>query len=258
MPTRKYLLLKNGFTIIEFLIAMSLGTLLLSVLIFIYIDSEKKFDTQIKMGQVEEHARFTIEVLKEAIQKAGYIGCAQLTDDFPFITHDYFSLKKDKPVVIKDNAITLWKAKLKHANLTVPLQTKTELRVSLRPFFVMDEVLLLSDCKHAELLKVRSIAKTATTQIITTEKPLIYDYDVDAELSALEIMTFFIEETDRLSSNKKPIWALYLKNINNHVEELVEEIQALQFQFDEDKKGLWLKLYLSQAQKPWTRYIALN
>ena len=69
-----------GLTIIEMMIAMLIGTLLISGLIQILAANRATFRTQESMARVLESARFTLDILTGDIRQAGYIGCDPLPD----------------------------------------------------------------------------------------------------------------------------------------------------------------------------------
>jgi type IV pilus assembly protein PilW len=65
----------GGFTILELLIAMTLGLLLMTAVISVFVGSLRTYRTADAMSRIQESARITMEVLRQDIRQAGFFGC---------------------------------------------------------------------------------------------------------------------------------------------------------------------------------------
>ena len=65
----------KGFTVVEVMVAMTLGLLMLVGVVSLLVGSKRSFSEQTEMSRLQENARFAIEVLMKDIRMAGYVGC---------------------------------------------------------------------------------------------------------------------------------------------------------------------------------------
>ena len=64
--------------------------------------------------------------------------------------------------------------------------------------------------------------------------PLNNTFDKNAQISRLEINTFFVEKTKRHTKTDKPIYALYMTDITGRKTEWVESVEKFFVERDGD------------------------
>ena len=74
----------QGYTLLELMIAMSLGLILVGGAIQILISNKQTFSMTDAMGSTEEGGRFSMHFLTEDIRMAGYSSYAQIDTSTPF------------------------------------------------------------------------------------------------------------------------------------------------------------------------------
>jgi type IV pilus assembly protein PilW len=67
---------QHGFTMVELMVAATLGLLILSGAISMLVSNKRIYTEQDEMGRLQENARFAIDLLVRDIRMAGYAGCA--------------------------------------------------------------------------------------------------------------------------------------------------------------------------------------
>lgn len=67
---------QQGFSLIEMMIAVTIGLLLLAGLGTVYLESRRTFRQQEALARMQEGARYAFEVMTLDIRQAGYTGCA--------------------------------------------------------------------------------------------------------------------------------------------------------------------------------------
>jgi type IV pilus assembly protein PilW len=77
--TRKHR--QTGFTIVELMVAATLGLLILGGAISMFISNKRVYTEQDEMGRLQENARFAMDLLIRDIRMAGYAGCADDVDE---------------------------------------------------------------------------------------------------------------------------------------------------------------------------------
>lgn len=65
-----------GLSLIELMIALTLGLLLSAGVITVFITAKQDYQTQDAISQVQENARFSLEFLSRDVRMAGYSGCS--------------------------------------------------------------------------------------------------------------------------------------------------------------------------------------
>lgn len=248
-----------GLTLIELLFALTISLLIFSIVRTIFLTTEKSFSTQHALSSIQENARNAIELLQSDIHAAGYIGCAKLNYDFPLKNFPGYEFTSKNKIVVNENTITLRHASVNHTYLTRAMQDSSTLHTTLETSFFADEILLISDCKSAEIFKVKKASANQYEQSITTTAPLSNQYLQNAEVSKLEINTYFIGKTSRQSRDGSPIYALYMTDVNKTKLELVEGVDGMKTVLTDN--GVDLVLQLSAPENPslhkiWYDWIA--
>jgi hypothetical protein len=245
-----------GVTLIELMLALTGTAFILSLLSSIYLTAQTSFTTQSDLSQLQDNARIAASFLTHDIHLAGYIGCAKLTADFPLKNTTDFILNADNKISVNKDSITVRHADTAHDNLLAPMSDYSILQTAQDVKFFVDDILLIADCKSADIFKVKEIYRISGGQEIMAEKPLSNFYQMDAEVSKLEFNTYTAGNTGRLNNKNEPVYALYLNNT-----ELVEGVKELRAVLDQDKAkitGISLLLTLMPASRQWRHYIALR
>ncbi len=76
---------QNGFTIVELMVAATLGLLILSGALSMFVSNKRVYTEQDEMGRLQENARFAIDMLIRDIRSAGHTGC---NDDLAAVTNN--------------------------------------------------------------------------------------------------------------------------------------------------------------------------
>lgn len=66
----------NGFTLVELLIAMTLGVFMMTGVLSVFLSSKQSYAQQDALGQMQENARFALEMLARDTRMAGFGGCS--------------------------------------------------------------------------------------------------------------------------------------------------------------------------------------
>lgn len=66
----------KGFTLVEIMIALTIGLILLVVIAQIFVTSRSTYTFEEGMARVQENGRFAMEFLASDIRMAGYMGCS--------------------------------------------------------------------------------------------------------------------------------------------------------------------------------------
>ncbi|KVW93427.1 PilW family protein [Thiobacillus denitrificans] len=73
---------QRGFSLVELMIAMTIGFIVLAGIGYLYIESRQAFRSMDNLSRMQESARYTLEIIARDIRMAGYRGCASSSGDF--------------------------------------------------------------------------------------------------------------------------------------------------------------------------------
>jgi len=270
--------IEQGFILIELLIAIFISTSLLNLVMKIYLTSEKVLQNQTTLMQIQSNAHETISILNNEIKKAGHIGCAKLTSEFSPIPFRNYSLNIKNKLMGNDNEITIRYADYPSAILVKNMNNKKNLSVNRNIKFTSGDILLISNCKWAEIFQVAKVKISRDTQEITSTSPLTHDFDSNSEISHFIINHYFINKTNRTHRDGSFVYALFLESNHQYKNELVADITHMSLKYSLYQQGIlmdkfasqitdWssvkgvaieLKLGSSQLKKSWYGYASLS
>lgn len=220
-----------GFSLIELMIVVTITLLILSILLKIFMVSEQSYHLQLALNQIQNQQKKAIHILRDEIHQAGYIGCAKLTKSFPMKSNLSFSILPQNKLIGGDTSLTIRHASFPPVTLQKMLKDDVTLYVNNETKFTKNDVLIIADCHQAEIFKPANIIYLNKSQKIIASLPLKHQFTKYAEISRLEINTFFIAKTKRKNQRGEFINSLFKKNIRNKKIELVEGINELKFSY---------------------------
>lgn len=214
--------------LVELMVALLLAMLVLSIATTLYLSAQASFTHVNAMSEIQENSRLIAELLRLPIQMAGQIGCGKLTEDFPIFNSTAYPLTTKNKILIKDNEITVRSASQEVNTLMKNMRSLRVFYLSSVPKFSVGDVLIISDCQRADVFLVAEVEITHELQRLTAVQPLSKLYGAQSEVSKLEIKRFFVKDTGRKFSNGEAINALYVDDLQSHVNELVQGVNVMQ------------------------------
>lgn len=240
------LIYQYGMTLIELMLALTLTVWIVGSLSAIYLAAVKNHLAETALQNIQQNSRVAFQLLNSAIRSAGFIGCARLQNDFQVKTTEAYTITPANRVQayhgseIKPgtNALTIRYASMINNTLLEAMHAKNTLHVTATPKISVGEALLISNCLSAEIFSAQQvIVESDNTQEIISSHDLSQLYDKNAELSELQINTFYVGRTDRKNVDGSTIYALYMKDITQRKTELVEGIDSLQIHYSVLENG---------------------
>lgn len=232
----------KGFTLFELLLALTLGILLTGLITEIYLAGERSMKQQNEFVSIENNARVAIDILTGEIRKAGYVGCARLTSDFPVYSHVQHGIAPENKLTGSSNTLTLRHMGIAtHIVLPLARGEDTVIAGDNIPVTAGDN-LVIADCKHAEIIKAKSMSASLHSQRIKLWDTLRYDYDQSAEIGRLEKNKFYIAK-----STDEAVNALFMQDINGRNTEMVSGIHVMKFLYTVRSSGLLSDITASEV-----------
>ena len=266
---------KNGFSIIELMVATTLSLLLLTALTEIYLGSKKNYQEQLAIARLQENGRLATFILSKNIRTTGYTGClaGRLNDAIRGYNSSNAPSYVRNKVKSSTDVIIIKKA---DTNITHLAADVTKYSSSIKvtgsnPATTSDHQLLIADCLHSELIT----ANNDSGKTIMTNSKLKYDYQTaDTELAQYTEIAYFISKTSYKDATGQPVYALYESINQGNKQELVDNIQNMRIEYGMNSNyypanaiTTWnkvrsvyivLDLTINNLHKEWPIYIALR
>jgi hypothetical protein len=246
----KYIKQANGFSLLELLIAVFLGTLLLGVLLQSYLGAKKIYRTQSDLADLSENMRFADFILWQSITQAGFAGCRRASE-LDLINHVkdekyaglFFGVRGYDSVYLPSylkgdivkgtDVIVIGKASSQVVSILENVAKGTDsILVEQNPTTESKHLLLISNCENADLF----YSKGRRKKEIVSNASLAHAYNKkNAEIRFFEEVTFFI----KYPSDKKnrPIPGLYFCINRGRADELISNVSDMQVSYGINVSG---------------------
>jgi len=256
----------SGFGLVELMIAITLGILLSSAVIQVFLATNSSSKVQDSLAEIQENARFTMRILAKEIRMAGYMGCSSVgaaafnniaepaTEvDFSLATalvgEDNVTASNALPAVVGTDILHIKRASDEFATITGNLApSNANIKIEENNIgAVKGDFLIVSDCLSGDAFRVTNSPNAKGTVTLThangsnSNNRLSKIYTGEAEVFGLEVIDFFVGDTGRKSSAGNPINALYMQQRGLGSSgttpapiELVEGIEDMQLSYGVD------------------------
>ncbi len=258
----------TGHTLLELLIALSLGIFILTSSFSFYQSVKSKQQRQTAFGIARENAKFAFDLIKADIQLAGFYGCITPMAKQRIVNslnppHDHFKWDFLSPIAANQYSGNSWTPALDSslANSDVYQADILTLRYADRREFSLDshsssqaalktsqknnlrqyDYALVSDCAKGSIFQKTNSSNSKTIQHTTEPIPskyagnasddLVYQYSALAKVRRLYSISYFLaKKTGRIP-------ALYRKDGARRAEEVISGISDMQLSFALDRNA---------------------
>jgi type IV pilus assembly protein PilW len=249
---------QGGLTLMELLVAMTLGLFLLAGVIVAYLSSSQSYRVNETSSHLQEGARFALFKLGSNLRMAGHTGCFKVTSSSAvnnlatsapsysaatvLVGADAIAASKYTSAVAGTDDITVRKASASAVNLKtlmatgVPLVPSKTVAITLfsNPYnFAANDLLFVADCERADLFCASTASATSIAHGTACNSSDTFSkaYGPDAQVMAYEESVFYI----RTNADEEP--ALYWDNRSggaSTTEELATGVEDMQICYGED------------------------
>lgn len=253
----------SGFSLIEFLIAISIGALITAIIVSIYVSNKSTFLIQEGLARLQENGRYANYLLSREIRMGGYQGCAssdQVTMNNLIITPTTIT-NYDTPVQGYDGLGTIFNPTLPtNISAKQPLATSDVIEIrrasstriqlsgdmstasSAIPIYPQNAFnsgapIMITNCIVGDIFIAGNSSTTSSITHTTAQNKssnLSTSYSKNAELLPFLYYAFYIKNTGRVNSQNEPIPALYRLDINGNAEEIAEGVELMRVSYGVD------------------------
>lgn len=260
---------QRGFSLIELMVASSIGLLILAAMLFVFTGSRQSARHADAMARLQENARIAVELLSAEIRMAGFVGCRSrgagdsaepgfeiLVSDLPF---DWRTLRNavmsaqygaGEPAFVDAGALRGVDAShililRKTLATMVPLAADFSaadgnlqvVDADARAELQAGDLLLIDDCVRGQLLRARSVSapdgagvRRIGIDASAAALPYTYVHENFVEVAAVREDFYFVRDSGRRNSAGRPVRALFRMR-NAVVDEVVDGVADLRVEF---------------------------
>lgn len=254
---------KTGYTIVEFMVSITLGLLLIATVGTVYLSNKTNYRIQEGLARLQENARFANYYLSHQIRMAGFQGCsgdafvemnnhinapsAHLIYDHPVQGFDGLqaSFSPNLPAHLSGKPVPgtdVLEIRRGSSNNTVQLSTDMLQSDNTVPVYSgsgiqAGDAVMISDCSVGDIFKAS--AGTTATRIThnagdNNSEVLTVPYRVGSHVMQYLYYAFYIKDTGRTNSANEPIYALVREDQDGNEVEIVEGIEQMKVLYGVD------------------------
>ena len=202
---RQHMMRIRGFSLVELMVALTIGLIILSSVSMLFVSSKKTYTTQDRLARLQENARFAMHFIIKDLRVAGYYGCIDdiNADSVNNTLNNSTSFAYDAQIPLEglNNATGTWypsgsttlpsgiasgtdaitirmadtnspaylNQEMPNTSAVLKLNTYTD-PVTNTPYFNVGDIIMVSDCTSADIMQV--------TQVNTTDPHLVHNSGV--------------------------------------------------------------------------------
>jgi type IV pilus assembly protein PilW len=251
----------QGFSLVELMIAMTIGFIVVAAVGYVYLSSRQSFRLTDSMSRMQENGRLAIETLARNVRMAGYVGCGNLKnatvttianppvpvmsmataitgEDFAAAVVNYAGTGITRPA---GDTISVMGAFAGGVNLVGNLApSNANIQINGNPYgFAVGDVLMVTNCTNADIFRPTTVSGGGTVTMshsnATNTGNRVGTYGSDGVVLKMDRFTYFI------GTNPAGKRALYRTNLAKGVAEdtveLVEDVWDMQIEYGQDTNG---------------------
>ena len=255
---------QQGFSLVELMVAMTIGFIVVAAVGYIYLSSRQSFRLTDNMSRMQENGRLAIETLARDVRMAGYVGCGNLQnatvntianapvpvmspamaitgeDDSGAAVANYAGTTITRPA---GDTVSVMGAFGGGVNLVGNLApSNANIQINGNPYnFAVGDVLMVTNCTNADIFRPTNVSGGGTVTMAhsnaTNTGNRIGSYGSDGVVLKMDRFTYFI------GTNPAGKRALYRTNLAKgapapgDTEELVEDVWDMQIEYGQDTNG---------------------
>lgn len=218
----------KGITLLEVVIATSLGLILLASVFHVYLSSKRVYQKHIISSELQDGIRFVSSTLTQNIRMAGFAGCAKISN---LKKMNHFTAHKPLPFDLdwdeniygftSSNAPNYLHGKIAD-NTDGIIIRKADIEAKQHS---NDDILLISDCDYADLFKAQDRAKIINSY-----------HRYNSLLNNFTEIIYFIGKSSRVDERNQPIYGLYSITNRGDKEELLANVNGMKINYGVNKR----------------------
>lgn len=243
-----------GVTLVEVMLALTLAVVLTASLTRIYVVMHGGMMRQLKLEAQQYAAQRVRNILNDEIHMAGYIGCVKPVNGDPVWLLDVNTKESPDFLIASEEGLRVRYQQFPGSTLAHNMKSRQLVVTDIGIKYKAGQLLIISNCRRAEIFEVASVTIKSGLQYITSTKPLHHFYKRYAEVGEYVDRRYFIGQSRR-DPNKTMRFSLYRVDTDGRAKELVSGINRLSV--TRDKCGVKYSFQINDAPYgEWHGYAA--
>jgi len=251
----------RGYSIIEFMVAITLGAMLVVGVSSVYLSNKTTYNIQDALARMQENGRYAKLYLAQVLRMASFQGCnnQNIISMNNLVISPPESISFNNPVMGYEGTDSGWTPALPSglSDLTtnsdvIEVRMASNSGVSLSesmaaavdPIAVPNklgisggDILIITDCELGDIFRAGTgTSNTSITHTTTdnTSASLSKAYQPDAQVMEFEYYAFYIKDSGRTNQVGNPILSLFQQDVNGTESEIVEGIEFMRVTYGID------------------------
>ena len=262
----------SGYSLLELLIAMSLGIFVIGTTLHFFETSRKAQSVQNELSDLRENVKFALDAIKEDIQLAGFYGCATRWSDSSLINtlntpQDDFKWNFSQAIygteynfdvnaspaktwspaldptienafIYQGDTLTIRHAARREFNIVTHANSSSDIKITANNKIKKYDYLLATDCEHSSIFQKTNSDNTQTLSHATGSLPSQYagnaSSDLGKQFSDEAKVMKMLSVTYFVAKRGGSIPALFRKEGARNAEEILPSIIDMQIQYGVD------------------------
>lgn len=265
----------SGFSLIEFMIAITLGSILTLGIVAMYSSSKQNYTVQEGLARLQENGRYTTYYIGKHLRMAGYQGCINsnnLTIN-NIVKNPTSQMEFDNPLSGYEASANSWtpalpahlvSANVKPGTDVIEIRYATDLTIrldhdmpntnsalvlqdtdgdgNLREGIAQDDIFMITDCEVGDIAAAGGNQNAASISVSASNNnstSLSKAYTMDSKILRFDYIAVYVKDSGRTNLQGDPIFSLATQDISGNETILadgVEDIQVL-YGIDTDNDG---------------------
>ena len=286
-----------GFSLVELMVAITIGFIVIGAVGYLYIGSRGAFRTTDNMSRMQETARYAMDTLTRDIRMAGYRGCASASGTFNNALNNSSlnAYNFGQPLAGYDAQGTGWSPALPTGTgglsaLSIlpgtdaivlrsttgmgayvtqqPGNTSADLKVTTPNDLAIGDIAMVTDCTNATVFQITNFNSTGGGQNVVhntgtgtpgnSTNDLGHNF-VNGEIAKMQSKTYFIRTG---ASGRPALWVYdnFLATSGSNPVELADGVQNMQVQYgiDTDSNGAVDSYATAGGVTNWNQVVAVR
>lgn len=253
---------QQGFSLVELMVAMTIGFIVVAAVGYVYLSSRQSFRLTDSMSRMQENGRLAIETLARDVRMAGYVGCGNLKNatintianaPVPVMSMATAITGEDSGAAVANYAgttitraagdtISVMGAFGGGVNLVGNLvPSNANIQINGNPYnFAVGDVLMVTNCTNADIFRPTTVSTggsvTMSHSNATNTGNRVGTYGPDGVVLRMDRFTYFIGFNT--ATNKRALYRTNLaKGVPEDTVELVEDVEDMQIEYGQDTNG---------------------
>jgi len=285
----------HGFSIVEMMVSVLIGSILTLGLIQIFFSNKSNFNAVAGESRIQENIRMSKLTITREIRMAGFQGCSNSNKITPSILvlnpNNNITLAVDSfivgnestgmgtwspalPVTINTlvkqgtDVITIRKASTDTATLANNMTNiSNDIVLSANTLDPKpNDTLLITDCEATDIFVASNNTTSTLVKHTTTENissSLSKAYQTDARIMLFESTSYYVKDTGRVNQSGNTIFALFSMDLNSVETELIEGVEELLIDYGIDttndgSANSYVKASVVEGNNDWGRVISVK